>query len=584
MAELNSGESLLPSAPAIPASTQIVAVAWLRWRIFVNGAFRRRPKTTGQAVSLVFTILLRMIVWPIMAFMIIGPVVGSGVWAWEIMANHRPEGLQALLATIAVGWQFVAVNGLSVAAAVSTFDPASLIRYPLRFGRYFILRTLIGFMTPSTIVGFLALLAAVVGIGIARPVLALPSLVVLPVYGLMNMFLTRMIGAWMERWLANRHFREIFGVLMGLFAISIQLFNLQRYPAHAHHRMSHSWIYNFVEGSGSSINWLPPGFAANAILRLSHPLSAFFSFVLLIATTILFAGVFAIRLHKQFLGEYLSDGMSRRGTPKHITRARETIHQAAGPATSAPLQPVRSTFPPVVAACLRKEWLNFRGNSAQFIGLLTPLVFIVILNRGQFAEHPTLFLPAAIAYVMLGALASLYNIFGADGLGVQVYLLAPVRMRDVIVAKNLASLMLIVTEAVLAWFLVLWLKRSAIPLPTQVSTALWTVFVIALNVALGTLRSIQAPRKFIPGQARQRRGTPTNRTSGLIILFVLFGSLLLQLPVVLLSRHLHLPWLAAWIFGPLAVVAVAGYAVLLHNAERIMLAHRDVLAEELCKA
>jgi ABC-2 type transport system permease protein len=582
MAELGSGESLLTNAPQISASTQILAVAWLRWRIFVNSTFRRRPKTTGQAVGLVFTILLRMIVWPMMAFMLIGPVVGCGFWAWETMSNHRPEGLQALFATVTVGWQFVAVNGLSVAAAVSTFDPASLIRYPLRFGRYFILRTLIGFMTPSTVVGFLALLAVVVGIGIVRPELILPALVVLAVYGLMNMFLTRMIGAWMERWLANRHFREFFGVFMGLFAVSIQLFNFQRYPTHAH-GVPHSWIYSFVEGSGSSISWLPPGFAANAILDLSHPLSAIISFVLLLATTLLFAGVFAIRLHKQFLGEFLGDGMSRRGPAKRVTRAREVVQPAVAAEFATP-QPDRPTFSPVVAACLRKEWFTFRGNSAQFIGLLTPLIFIVLLNRGQFASHPSLFLPGAIAYALLGALASLYNVFGADGLGIQIYLLAPIRMRDVIVAKNISSLALVVTEAVLAWLLVMWLKRTAISLPTQVSTALWTVFVIALNVTLGTLRSIQAPRKFVPGQTRQRRGSPTNRTSGLIILFVLFGSLLLQVPVVLLSRHLNLPWLATWIFGPLAVAAVVSYAVLLKNAERLMLAHRDVLAEELCKA
>ena len=35
----------------------------------------------------------------------------------------------------------------------------------------------------------------------------------------MNIFLTRMIEAWMERWLANRRFREIFGMLMALFAV-----------------------------------------------------------------------------------------------------------------------------------------------------------------------------------------------------------------------------------------------------------------------------------------------------------------------------------------------------------------------------
>ncbi len=148
--------------------------------------------------------------------------------------------------------------------------------------------------------------------------------------------------------------------------------------------------------------------------------------------------------------------------------------------------------------------------------MLTPLIFIVILNRSVFAQHSTYFLPGAIAYALFGVLAGLYNVFGADGLGVQVYLLAPIRLRDVIVAKNLMSLAIIGSQAGLAWVVASVLARNSIPLSTQISTALWTVFVIAANLAVGTVRSIQAPRKFVPGQAQQRRGTPTNRTSGLL--------------------------------------------------------------------
>jgi ABC-2 type transport system permease protein len=582
MAELTAGEAQRPLPQEIPAATQLMAVAWLRWRIFVNNTFRRRPATARQAIGLVFTILLRLIVWPFLVLMVVGPVAGSGYWAWELMARGQPQRLPTLLAVIAVGWQFVAVNGLSVAATVSSFDPASLIRYPLRFGRYFVLRTLIGLLTPSTIVGCLSSLAAAVGIGIADRALAAPALLVLAVYAMMNVFLTRMIGAWMERWLAIRRFREIFSVLMALFAVSLQLLNFQRYPTHAH-GVPNSWVFNLLHGSGAYLRWLPPGFAARAILRSSDPLPALAQFTYLLAVTLLFAWIFAVRLHSQFLGEYLSENAPRRTSARSAANSKAMARQAAGRMEQAALPNSDGAFPPVVAACLRKEWLTFRGNSSQMIGLVTPLIFVVILNRGQLAAHPEIFLPGAIAYVMLGALAGLYNIFGADGLGVQVYLLAPVRMRDVIVAKNIAGLVLVVTEAALAWALVSFLKPSPIPLATQVSTVLWAVFVIAANVSLGTLRSIQAPRRYVPGQTRRQRGTPTNRTSGLLILVVLFGSLIVQFPVVALSHILHLPWLAAWIFGPLAAVAIATYWFLLQRAEQLVLSRRDIFAEELCK-
>lgn len=452
----------------------------------------------------------------------------------------------------------------------------------MRFGRYFVLRTLLGLLTPSTIVGCLALLAAAVGITVARPSLALPAFAVLAVYALLNIFLTRMIGAWMERWLANRRFREIFGMLMAFLAVGVQYLNFQRAPMRAG-GASHSWILRFLTGSGSYLHWMPPGFAANAILKASHPFSAFAQFTGLFATTALFAGVFAIRLHKQFLGELLSDGAPRRVQTNLVSRPRAPAQLSSTRSTNELPQAGRVAFPPIIAACLRKEWLILRGNGGQLIGMLTPLIFIVILNRGIFSQRPAYFLPGAIAYVLIGVVAALYNIFGADGLGVQVYLLAPVRLRDVIVAKNLMSLALIVCEAGLAWILVSMLSRARIPLSTQLATALWTVFVIATNLSLGTIRSIQAPHKFVPGQVRQRRGIPTNRTSSLLMLLVLFGSLLLQIPVILLCRYLHEPWLAVWIFAPFAATAILAYALLLRNAERLIMAYRDVFAEELCK-
>jgi ABC-2 type transport system permease protein len=582
MAELTSPESVPVSVPPIPASTQLLAVAWLRWRIFVNGMFRKRPRGKGQVVGLVFGILLRLIVWPMLALVVIGPVAISGFFAWMAISQGHPQRLASLLLGIALLWQFVSINGLSIAATIPNFDPASLVRFPLRFGRYFVLRSLLGLMTPSTIVGCLVVLAAAVGIGVANTSLALPALVVLAVYALMNIYLTRMIGAWMERWLANRRFREIFSMLMALFAVSIQFLNLQRAPMRAPGTRS-SWLLAVLHSSGSYLYWLPSGFAAQAILLVKHPLAALAQFAGLLASTVLFTAVFAVRLHKQFLGEHLSEGVSRRVKVKSAPRAKAPASQSAVPSVPATSGAI---FSPIVAACLRKEWFILRGNGMQLMGLLTPLIFVVIfsMNRAFSAFSTKYFLPSAIAYVLIAALSSLYNVFGADGRGMQMYLLAPVRMLDVVLAKNLLSLTLIAVQVTLVWTIVCVLARTPIPVSTQVSTALWTVFVVAMNLAIGTLRSIQAPRHFVPGQGRQLRTTPTNRTSALLVLAVLFGSMMLQIPVAIASGYFRLPWLAAWVFGPFAVAAVFAYTLTLRNAERLILANRDVFAEELCKA
>jgi hypothetical protein len=125
---------------------------------------------------------------------------------------------------------------------------------------------------------------------------------------------------------------------------------------------------------------------------------------------------------------------------------------------------------------------------------------------------------------------------------------------------------------------------SAAPVPAsdQVAALLWVVFVLAINLTLGTIRSIQAPRKFMPGQQRQIRTAPTSKTSALLVLAVVLGSMLLELPVTRLSRSLHEPWLAAGIFAVLAAVGVAGYVAMLRGVDAMVLRNRDVIEQELC--
>lgn len=566
----------------IPAATQLLAIAWLRWRMFAN-SFRRRSSGKRQVAGLILTVVLRLLLWPIFAMMAIGPAIGAGFFAWMAIHEHHPQRLAILLAAVAVLWQFVAVNGVSMATQISSFDPASLLRFPLRFGRYLVLRLVLGLLTPSTIIGCLALVAAAVGIGIGDVSLLPAALVVLGVYAAMNIFFSRMIGVWLERWLATRRAREIFGVAMAMVFVSFQFVQYRNVGAHRHaHGASGNWMLNLMHGSNHFLLWLPPGFAMNAIVdghslaRLPATIAQFAA--LLLWTAVFFAG-FAARLHQQFLGEFLSEGAPR-AMPAGASHAPKPQPRAAAAASATPDAP--SLLSPGIAACLRKEWLYIRGNGGMLVGMLTPLIFVFILSRGIFERHSSYFLPGAIGYALLGLMTALYNIFGADATGVQLYLLAPVRPRDVILAKNIASLALLLVETVLAWCLVAVLATAPIPLSTQVSTVFWIVFMLFANLTLGTLRSVQAPRKIALAQARKMRPAAQSKTSGLLVLAVLFGCILLQVPVTLLCGYFKVPWLGAAIFAPLAALAIAVYALLLNDADRLILAHRDQFAEELC--
>ena len=61
-------------------------------------------------------------------------------------------------------------------------------------------------------------------------------------------------------------------------------------------------------------------------------------------------------------------------------------------------------------------------------------------KHSMIKEHglsPQAFFPAVMAYLILMLLSPAYNSFAFEGHGIQTYFLAPLRMRDVLVGKNL---------------------------------------------------------------------------------------------------------------------------------------------------
>ena len=141
--------------------------------------------------------------------------------------------------------------------------------------------------------------------------------------------------------------------------------------------------------------------------------------------------------------------------------------------------------------------------------MFTPLIFVFIFARGMLAQHPSYLLAGSVGYALLGPARPRSTTSSAPTApGIQLYLLAPVRLRDVIVAKNLASLALLLVEAVLTWCLVIGAgHRADSALVRSSPPSFWIVFMLFTNLALGTLRSIQAPRKIAIAQARRVRNS-----------------------------------------------------------------------------
>ena len=167
-----------------------------------------------------------------------------------------------------------------------------------------------------------------------------------------------MIGAWMERWLANRRFREIFGVLMAAFAVSIQFLNFQRCPV-ARSSVTHSWLLQSSSADPARIcigcrrdSPPMPFFARRASFRALAPFACLAGHHRTVRSSSSPSACVS-----SFMANILAKAQLRQRSGK-LRVAREDAGSLPPAAMAAPAQMARPAFSPVVAACLRKEWLT----------------------------------------------------------------------------------------------------------------------------------------------------------------------------------------------------------------------------------
>ena len=285
--------AMTSSAPH--ARQQLAAVAGLRWRVFVNSLRTFRGRL--ELASRIFVSL---------AFLAggIGGAVGLGGAAWFLILHGNVEWLGTLLWPVFLFWQLFP---LMATAFTQNVESSNLLRFPLSYRSYFLIRLAYGSLDPATAVASLWLLGIDIGIGIARP-RALPwATIVLLTFALVNIVLARMLFAWLERWLAQRRTREILGILFFLFILSFQLIG-PLIAAYEHRSIPESRVLG--QKLSNAQRPLPPGLAAAAIAgtytRASPP-PALFPFVLLDAYGIAFLWLLNFRLRAEYRGENLSE-------------------------------------------------------------------------------------------------------------------------------------------------------------------------------------------------------------------------------------------------------------------------------------
>ncbi len=536
---------------------QVAAIVRARWQTFVHSL--RTVRGRVEVVSRGFIAL-------IFAVFAIGGAFGMAAAAWTFVRQGKLDWLVLLLWPVFLFWQFFPVM---TTAFAQTIDSSDLLRFPLSYRLYFLVRLVYGSLDPGTALGGAWLLGIAAGIGLAAPRLLPWAALVLLTFALVNILLSRMIFAWIERWLARRRTREILGILFFLIIVGIQFIEplTERYG-----RRVGPGVMRHAQQVSSLQRPFPPALAADAIARPSAGQfsTGVLAFVLLALWGTAFLWLLNFRLRAQYRGENLSEVIA--------------------PKTAVGKSQVRPGWnmlglPPPIAAVVEKELRYLSRSGPMLLTLVMPALMLVIIllqsgSHGSFLKRaPDYAFPVGAAYALLILTNIVYNSFGADSGGIQLLFAAPVRFRQVVIGKNLAHAAIFAVEMVLVWATAGLMTRPP-SLAVTVVTLAAVFFAAPLDLAIGNLLSVYYPTKVELGRFGRQRASQTTVLVSFASRILLFGVAVL---IILVARRYGSLWLAAPIFLVLGGLGFLVYARVLNVVERTANLRRETIIAEVSR-
>lgn len=570
---------LAPRRPWTSAQTrdQFSAIAWLRWRIVLN-SFRRKGGI-GELVG-------HIVIYILFASITVLLVAGAGVGAYAFAHSGHLNFLSWLLWAIFILCQLL---NIQLGQPGTTFDPTQLIRFPLRGSTYVLIRLFFGLLSPANVVGTLMSLATAVGFAIAFPSLWLFAVLGMAIFAATNVLFSRMAFAWIDRWLSTRRAREIFTGLVFAGSLGIQWANFNFNPAYNHGNHQHAVAQQRIHLAASLyqrahpvLGALPPELTASSLIAIHR--SALLTFLVdslgCAVYAAFFLAIFALRMRTEFRGENLSDSaggalrvVERASAPESAHTISPGVLSPAGSSSS-----LRDT--PIIFTLLGKEFLYIRRHMGILYGLIMP-VFLVLIFASKFASRSNSLwiFPAAVAYTLLAIGPLSYNAFGFEGAGSQLYFLAPVRMRDILLAKNILQGLMGMVE-VLAIFGIITYIAGMPSLGTSIAALLWAVGTVAINNIFGNRRSFTTPKKIDPQRMANKQAS---QVSALISLGIMAACSSIAAGIFALCFWMHKEWILLPASAIFAAMGVLAYRESLRSIDQFALDHREPLFAEVCK-
>jgi hypothetical protein len=550
MADVSAGPGLIE---------QIRTVSWLRWRILRN-SFRNKSRRL-DLLGLIFSGFFG-------AIFVLGVTVALFLGTKSLLQHQHEQFLSLLFLALFVWWQLFPIM---LAGFAPQFAFRTMLRFPINLSAFYLIGLAYGLADSAAIAALIWMLAMIAATLVAQPLAAPVMLVVCVLFAAMNITIERLVGAWVEKVLAKRRTREFFFTIFVLAMVSLQFLNplMQKY-GRSIVAMARSWLpYLWL---------LPSSFGGDAVARSTEHQwgAAALKLAGLVAYLGLFSALLWMRYSQLYSGEELSETAAPARSEKRATVAAREEDERPG------------FLPPQVLAVFRKELRYLKRNTFLFFGLIFPPMMLLFFSVQLTGAHPTglhkaitpdLFFPGMMAYLVLILIAPSYNSFAYEGRGVQTYFTSPVRFREVLLAKNLITLMILSSEIVFCIALVGW--RVGFPaLPVLCATLAAMVFSIVGQLTIANWSSLSFPRKIEFGKMQGQRN------SGMSVLIVLgvqltFGAI--SGLILFSGRWLDNPWLPAEVFAVLAAAALAGYFSSLDVFTELAEKKKETLLEALCR-
>ena len=551
-------------APEVRLADQVALICWLRLRLFLNSLRGLQGK---------FEFVSKIILLVAGSGVAVGGAFGFFAAGLSLAQAGRERLLPLPLWGIFAAWFLLPIF---IGAFRAEFEFRNLLRYPLRYSTFYALSLAYGLFDFTTVLSLVWLGGFAAGVIVARAALAPWVVLVLGVFAITLLTLNSVVYAWLERLLATRKARERFFVVMLLVLVGFQ------FIAPVGHRYQAA-LKPLFQAVVPVLDVLPPSLAGRALQQGAT--GSYAAGLALWGALIAFGAVFGWLLHRRLHEQYLGEDASSE-TQAPVAPPPKGARNVAG--ASALGSFLRLFLRDPIAALVEKEIRYVARHSMMLFNLFVPLVmvlfFSITFSRGSgvfgvFSTHSPYAYPACVGYALLIIAAPALNSFAYDGAGIQFLLVAPVELRDVLLAKNIYLGLLAVLQMTLLLPLVLWIYGPP-PLGVLVATLLYAALALLVDCSAGNFFSTRFPRAFQYGTLRQKQ-------SGITAVANLGVQLTLIALAVLIFGAAKLAggsmWYAAAGFATLGGMVFPAYRWMLEVSARLASDSRETLIAELAK-